>query len=135
MASGHKFDTKRDFGRWLRGVALNVVRKRRRRASSTATAHRRLELIHGARGGSQYDDPDRGHMRNELNRALYAALEEVPERWREVFVLKELEGLSTAELAGMLEISPANVAVRLTRARQRIKQVLAREGWLQEEAP
>ena len=57
----------------------------------------------------------------ELERAIGA----LPPVWRAVFVLRELEGLSTEETAQALELTPANVKVRLHRARLWLRERLA----------
>ena len=75
-------------------------------------------------------DPDSGHLRRERSRALYAVLEELPERWREAFILREVQGLSTKDAGDKLGITPSNVAVRVARARTRIREELSRRGWI-----
>jgi len=82
------------------------------------------------RGRARPDpDPDARHgevraashasMRREVGERLAAALARLPDRYRQVLLLRELDELSYAELAQVLEISEANVKVLLHRARQR----------------
>jgi RNA polymerase sigma-70 factor (ECF subfamily) len=133
MASHRRFDPARapgGVGGWLHGIALNVVRKHWRKQRNTARAHERLELVARVSGQSGHGDPDHGHMRRERSRALQAVLDELPARWREAFVLRELQGLSTADTAARLGITTENVAVRVNRARSRIREELGRRGWL-----
>jgi RNA polymerase sigma-70 factor (ECF subfamily) len=61
---------------------------------------------------------------------VYALLEDLPEHLREAFVLRDLEGFSPPEAAAQLGISPGNLSVRVTRARERIRRELERLGWL-----
>ena len=120
---------------WLLGIARNLVHKHWRKGRNRKTAHQRLEVIASLRTGPTGDpagDPGLRHLRRERSRALYAALEELPARWREAFILRELQGLSQAEAAQMLGISVTNLSVRVTRARARLRQELERRGWLQE---
>ncbi len=63
-------------------------------------------------------------VRDELRARVRAALEGLGERDREVLVLRYLEQLSTAEIAGVLEISEGAVKVRHLRALQRLRAVL-----------
>ena len=56
---------------------------------------------------------------------MNAAILALPERLREVFVLRELEGLSTEEVAAILDLSAGNVKVRLHRARLWLRERLA----------
>jgi RNA polymerase sigma-70 factor (ECF subfamily) len=62
---------------------------------------------------------------------VHAILADLPEHLREAFVLRDLEGLAPDEAAAQLGISPGNLAVRATRARQRVRAVLERQGWLE----
>ncbi len=71
-----------------------------------------------------------GHLEEELDNdefqdCLKRAMERLSENYRAVFVLRDLEGLSTRETAKVLEISEANVKVRLMRARLFLRDQLA----------
>ena len=131
MASRDRFDPTRSFDAWLHGVALNVVRKYWRRQRNASAAHARLGAM--ARscppGGP---GPDDAHLQRERSRVLYAVLAGLPERLREAFVVRELEGLATDEAASLLGISANNLAVRVCRARAQIHAALHRLGWLPE---
>lgn len=67
------------------------------------------------------DDFQTSEARTELERAIA----ELPDTLRAVFVLRELEGLSTDETAQVLNVSAANVKVRLHRARLWLRERLA----------
>jgi len=129
MTHHRRFDPGRPVVAWLHGIALNVVRKHWRKQRNTARAHERFEVV--ARiGTGGAGDPDSHHLRRERSRALHAVLDDLPPRWREAFVLRELQGLSTTEAAQMLGITAENLAVRVNRARTRIREELGRRGWL-----
>lgn len=129
------FDGRSQLSTWLHGVAINVVRNHWRSQRSTAKAHARLEVMHSLGAGVQPLDGAL-HQRQRV-RALYAALEGLPDHLRVAFVLRDLEGLSPEEAAEQLAISPGNLAVRASRARQRIRKQLVEWGVLppQEEEP
>ena len=127
------FDGRSAFSTWLHGVAINVVRNNWRAQKSTARAHARLEVVEAvqARGSDQVE----GSMhRQQRVKALYAALETLPDHLRVAFVLRDLEGLTPDEAADRLGISPGNLAVRATRARQRIRKQLVDWGVLSADA-
>lgn len=118
------FDGRSAFSTWLHGVAINVVRNHWRSQKSTAKAHARLEIVRAMEAPG--DEPGATVHRQQRVKALYAALETLPDPLRVAFVLRDLEGLSPEEAAARLEITPNNLAVRATRARQRIrKQMIA----------
>lgn len=129
------FDGRSTLSTWLHGVAINCVRNHWRSQRSTAKAHARLEVIRALDAGALPLDGAL-HQRQRV-RALYAALETLPDHLRVAFVLRDLEGLAPDEAAEQLGISSGNLAVRASRARQRIRKQLVEWGVLppQEEEP
>ena len=69
--------------------------------------------------------PEQDFATSEARGELEQAIAELPETLRAVFVLRELEGLSTEETAQVLNVSAANVKVRLHRARLWLRERLA----------
>jgi RNA polymerase sigma factor (sigma-70 family) len=63
-------------------------------------------------------------LRSDNSQVLRQALEELPTEFREVVVLRDLEGLSYKEIADVAEIPLGTVMSRLARARERLKQFL-----------
>jgi RNA polymerase sigma-70 factor (ECF subfamily) len=63
-------------------------------------------------------------LNEELGRTLKQAIVEVPEKYRVVLVLRDIEGFSTEESAQILNLTPANVKVRLHRARLFLREKL-----------
>ena len=66
-------------------------------------------------------DPERAANNAELRRLLERAIDDLPETYRTVFVLREVEGLSTATTAECLGVSEEVVKTRLLRARTRLR--------------
>jgi RNA polymerase sigma-70 factor (ECF subfamily) len=128
MVHRARYDRRRPFLAWLRGIALNIAHNRWRKEQGGVRARRKLELIVNAQ--ARPDDPADRQLDVARSRALYAALDELPEQWREAFILKELQDLTAAEVGTIVGATENNVAVRVTRARQRIREILTREGWL-----
>jgi RNA polymerase sigma factor (sigma-70 family) len=63
-------------------------------------------------------------LNKELSHILEKSLEKIPVHYRTVFILREVEGLSVAETAEMLELSVVNVKVRLNRAKNLLQKEL-----------
>jgi RNA polymerase sigma factor (sigma-70 family) len=128
LSSIARYDGRARFSTWLHGIGLNVARHHWRAQRSTAKAHAKLTAIHEV--GEQADVPtlDRAVLARQRVRALYEALDTLPEHLREAFLLRELEGLPLEEAAEQLGISINNLAVRTTRARTRLRKQLARMG-------
>lgn len=129
MASRARFDPQRPFLAWLRGIALHVAHNRWRKEQGGVRAHRKLALVADVQ--PRPGDPADRQLELARSQALYAALAELPERWREAFVLKELHELSAAEVGELVGATENNVAVRVTRARQRLREILGEHGWVE----
>ena len=71
--------------------------------------------------------PDRLVERAELRELLDRAIAELDDKYRVVFVLRDIEELSTEETADALGLSISNVKVRLLRARMQLRERLTRE--------
>lgn len=69
--------------------------------------------------------PEQQLSRSQLAAELENAITALPEKYRSVFTLREIEALSTAETAAITGISEANVKVRLHRARLMLREELS----------
>jgi len=77
--------------------------------------------------GSHNAAPDAEVMRGQIRELLEQAIAQLPEDFRPVFVLREIEGLSVDETGEVLGLIPATVKTRHLRARRRLQQTLAPE--------
>jgi RNA polymerase sigma-70 factor (ECF subfamily) len=77
--------------------------------------------------GSAPEAPDVSVARRQIRKLLEQAVADLPDAFRTVFVLREIEGLSTEETAVFLEIPAATVKTRLFRGRRRLQEALAPE--------
>jgi RNA polymerase sigma-70 factor (ECF subfamily) len=68
--------------------------------------------------------PEKDLQNRELQAVLREAVETLPDLWRAVFCLREIEGLSTEETAEALGLTLENVRVRLHRAKRSLRQSL-----------
>ena len=109
------------FSTWLTRIAVNEALHRRKRRSRF-TAIDEIEQTLEAPGPG----PERGAVDGELRRVLEAAIDQLPEDFRTVFMLRDVEGLSTAETAQTLDIAEETVKTRLHRARRKLQQHLER---------
>ncbi|HEU4382011.1 MAG TPA: RNA polymerase sigma factor [Anaeromyxobacteraceae bacterium] len=114
------------FSTWLTRIALNEALARLRRGSRPGLprAVEEDDLM-----GSTLEDPERRTSDRELGRMLEEAVDRLPEGYRRVFVLRQVDGMSTAEAAAVLEVSEEVVKVRLHRAHLALRDLLyARAG-------
>ena len=106
---------------WLLAIVRNTWYSRvSRRAASTETAL-------GERNDERPDDgldPEEQLLRQHTIDRVRAAIEQLPVDYREVLVLREMEGLSYKEIAAVLGVPMGTVMSRLARARERLLAVL-----------
>lgn len=115
------FDLNRAFGPWFTRLLVNLgLDLRRKRAARGAESHD-PELLEG---GSA---PDRETERSEFNRSLRDALQALPDRQRMVVSLYEIDGLTTEEVARVLNVTQVTVRWHLHHARRALREAL--EGW------
>jgi RNA polymerase sigma-70 factor (ECF subfamily) len=75
------------------------------------------------------DDPESEMLRGALREALDQAIDGLPVEFREVVVLRDVQGLSYAEIADVVGIPVGTVMSRLSRARQRLQRALPVEDY------
>lgn len=68
--------------------------------------------------------PDGQAMQNEMNVLLERAIRELPEMYRSVILMRDMEELSTVETADILDVSPDTIKTRLHRARLAVRQTI-----------
>jgi RNA polymerase sigma-70 factor (ECF subfamily) len=111
------------FATWLTRIACH---------EALARAHKRRRFVRLVPSGggeppeppSPAIGPEREMENRELQTVLRDAVEILPDPLRTVFCLREIEGLSTEETAGALDLSIENVRVRLHRAKRSLRQTL-----------
>jgi RNA polymerase sigma-70 factor (ECF subfamily) len=102
---------------WLLRIVRNVCNDQWRRRRSQAME----PLDEGASSG---ESPEDGLLRSAMRPALRAAVDALPTEYREVIVLREIEELSYAEIAAVVEVPIGTVMSRLSRGRARLQQAL-----------
>lgn len=114
---------------WLSRMVLNEclarLRKnaRRDRVVPMVTDDDEIEFIQG----DEHELPDRVLVRAEMRALIERKLDELPEDFRLVFMLRSVQELSVEETAGSLGIEPATVRTRHFRARCLLREALARD--------
>jgi RNA polymerase sigma-70 factor (ECF subfamily) len=125
------------FGAWLKQIAVRlayrVLAKRKRMPTESLDAllsedpdEEETTLPRPQLVADWRDSPEALLQRKETMRLIEEALQQLPEKYRVVFWLRDVEQLSTRETAEALGISEANVKVRLLRARLMLREYLTR---------
>jgi RNA polymerase sigma-70 factor, ECF subfamily len=125
-ASLHQFAGKAKFSTWPAKIAVHeaLARSRKRKRIEDAPAGADQESRSMETMKSSDPDPEQQTLRQEALSFLEQAVDRLPGRYRSVFVLREIEDMSTAETANCLDLTEEAVKVRLLRARQTLRQEL-----------
>ena len=126
-----EFGGRSSLSTWLTRIVVNeaLARLRSARRRSNQLAKRGVAVLDDYREtlmrGSEAEAPDSEMARRQLRAMIERAVAALPDSFRTVFVLREIEGLSVEETAEVLAIPPATVKTRLLRARRRLQDELA----------
>ena len=119
-----QFNGSAQFSTWLTRIAVNESLARVRRQV-------KYEGFDDARSNAEpltsrnpSENPERQAFTSELRDMLESAIDTLPDGMREVFVLREVEGLSTSEVAACLGVTEDVVKTRLSRGRAALRRVM-----------
>lgn len=119
---------------WVFRIAKNYCLMKRRKSVFAPARELSLDELHpGAEGeglalqvADAGERPDAAVLRGELGARLEEALRALPETYRSVVLLRDVEELTTAETAAILDITEDNVKQRLHRGRLALRKELAK---------
>ncbi len=123
------------FSTWLLRIATNhalVLLRKRARHRTVPLGEEDRSANHGDTPRPEFiaqwqETPESIASRHETHEILDEALGHLDEKYRVVFVLRDIEGFSVNETAQMLDISVSNVKVRLLRARLMLRERLTKQ--------
>ncbi|SDH40368.1 RNA polymerase sigma factor [Mucilaginibacter sp. P25] len=110
------FKHQSSFSTWLIRILINeslLHKKRKAQLEKTLTEHIRID--------HQPETPLDNLMNKELKAILEKAVLTLPEKYRLVFVMREIQGMTTNETMEALEIGESNVKIRLNRAKEMLR--------------
>jgi len=120
-----KFEGRSSFKTWVTRIMLNQCYQKSRKPSFRK--ERTNEILNNEKTTPMFEsdrstDTYSSVLNNELSNIIGNALTSIPMEYRMVFSLRELNGMSTTETAEVLDISETNVKVRLSRAKQMLRE-------------
>jgi len=120
-----KFQFKSGFGTWLYRIAINHIKDHLRKHGKER--HISLEAL--GREPSQKENEIRKKERvqeaADRKKLLYESLRSLPEKHQVILTLRDIQGHSYEEIAGILKLSPGTVDSRLHRARKLLRKKIA----------
>jgi RNA polymerase sigma-70 factor (ECF subfamily) len=124
FSSLRQFEGRARFATWLTRIAVNEALARVRQRGRYEVLDDDVPTVESLGASDPATNPERQTFTTELRDLLEWAIDALPDGAREVFVLREVEGLSTAETAASLDVSEDVVKTRLSRARATLRQTL-----------
>ncbi len=123
-----KFEGKSAFSSWLYRVTANTafMKLRKRRQTPSVSLEEFGSSVRDSWVSKKSEDCDVDYLssRHELRAALEEAVERLPEEYRTIFVLRDVDGLSSQEVGEILDISVPAVKSRLHRSRLMLRKKL-----------
>jgi RNA polymerase sigma-70 factor (ECF subfamily) len=128
-----RFDGQAALGTWLHRIAVNaaLTKLRSRRRHPEKPIEELLPTFredgHQARPPRDWPDPSAALQSRETRESVRRHIDELPEEYRTVLLLRDIEGMDTEETARMLGLTAGAVKTRLHRARQALRALLEPE--------
>jgi RNA polymerase sigma-70 factor (ECF subfamily) len=119
-----QFNGSARFSTWLTKIAINDALARVRRRGRYEPFDDDLSNVEPLMFSNPAPSPERQAFAGELRGLLEGAIDALPDGMREVFMLREVEGLSTSEVAECLGVSEDVVKTRLSRGRAALRRLL-----------
>ncbi|NDJ77574.1 MAG: sigma-70 family RNA polymerase sigma factor [Chloroflexi bacterium] len=125
-----KFQSRSSLSTWLYRIASNAALMRlRKKEPVQVSVDEPIERDDGDTLPRQFFDfcclPEETLLRDEAHEEMKRAVDELPVTLRSVFILRDIEGLSTEETANALDLSISAVKSRLMRARLKLREELS----------
>jgi len=124
-----KFRNEADFGTWLHRIAVNLSINEKRKKKPDVSLDSPVQTQEGEMPrmvASNGESPEEAYENKEFRGMVRNALWELSSEHRTVLVLREMQGYSYDEIAGMLDCSLGTIKSRINRARQTLKKEITR---------
>lgn len=119
------FQSRSSFSTWLTRIMINECLMHKRRQVNSKFVELNHESIF--MNPSSSNSPENIKYRKELKVILEKKIDDLPEKYKLVFMLREVENMSTKETCQALDLTDSNVKVRLNRAKSLLKESLLQE--------
>ncbi|MBS1681825.1 MAG: sigma-70 family RNA polymerase sigma factor [Bacteroidetes bacterium] len=117
----NRFEKRSSFGTWLTRIFVNESLHHIKKKKKHHLTDLHTEIAY------HNETPLNGLMNDELKTILQNSIAKLPEKYRLVFVMREIEEISTSETMEVLNLSESNVKVRLNRAKEMLRMDLSNQ--------
>jgi RNA polymerase sigma factor (sigma-70 family) len=118
-----KFESRAQFSTWITRILINECLQRLRKTNKEARLENNEEEII-TMNLTDKKNPETESLNKELKTLLEDNIALLPEKYRAVFMMREVEKMSVEETSEALEITDSNVKVRLNRAKEMLRNAL-----------
>jgi RNA polymerase sigma factor (sigma-70 family) len=118
-----KFENRSQFLTWLTRIGINECLQHLRKTGKINlmdTSEETNEIMNTP----DNNDPEKQSMNKELKELLELAIANLPEKYRAVFIMREIERMSVEETSEAMEITQSNVKIRLNRAKEMLRSTI-----------
>lgn len=134
IESAHRFEGRSHVRTWLFGILYNKIAETRRKLKRDRDVDDIDEVFEQrfSKGGFWTKPPrpvDAAVFEQEVRKGIDDCLEEVPEKQRMAFVLREIEEMDSEQICNILEVTRTNLGVLLHRVRNRLRECLESKGF------
>ncbi|MCX7702612.1 MAG: RNA polymerase sigma factor [Planctomycetota bacterium] len=119
-----RFDTSKRFYTWACQIIINLCVDKKRRISGVRAA---VSLEDVGLPPARQDPSEDGLSQNEKRNRVFTVMGKMPESYRTVLILREMEGLGCKEISEMLATTHATIRWRLHRARRLFRRIWEKE--------
>ena len=114
--------------RLTQNVCIDFLRSKGRKPTVSLTVENEADEAQELDVADDRFDPEEQYQRKALRDAVRRGLMALPEEYREILILREINGLSYAEIGERLQLEEGTVKSRLFRARKKLCEFLQRDG-------
>lgn len=116
-----RFKLRSEFGTWLYRIATNTVKDYLRKKGRIKKVTFEKEIEHLIIQENEMERKEKKQLEEQNRRLVHQAIQSLPEKFRLILSLRDIQGFSYGEIAGILNISPGTVDSRLHRARKTLR--------------
>jgi RNA polymerase sigma factor (sigma-70 family) len=119
-----KFEKRSQFGTWITRILINECLQRLKKMNKKASFENNEEntIVMNI---TDHQNPETKTLNKELKKVLEQNIESLPEKYKIVFLMREVEQMSIEETSQVLDLSVANVKIRLNRAKTMLRESLS----------
>lgn len=121
-----QFNGNSSFSTWLIRIGINEALQRIRSLTKTQSVYDQTDDLQAETilqiPDALHMNPEKKIIHKELAALIERSIDQLPHKYRTIYMLKEVEGMDNEEIADCLNISSSNVKVRLHRAKELLKE-------------